>query len=468
MKVHSVDELGVTISQPVRDVFDDLVALRRELHSHPELSNQEHCTRQAVLDHLAASGVAATPLGKTGVAGIIQGRNPGRVLLLRADMDALPITEETGAPYCSQNPGVMHACGHDAHTAMLLTAARLLAARGIELGTVKLLFQPAEEVGNGAQQMIDAGILANPAVDASLTFHVWSQYGIGQVVARDGPAMASVDEFRITVTGRGVHAAIPEDGVDAILTACHIVTAAQSLVSRSTSPHAAAVVSFTSVAGGNAFNVIPDEVVILGTIRTFLPEVRSMLKSGLVRVCTAVASAMGAEAIVEFVEENDPVINDPAVAAIVRGVASEVVGSGRVVGPHPLMPGEDIGLIHRRVPGAIAFLGCGAADGSSFPPPPPAIRHRRTCASHRCGNRSPIRHTLPRVTGGALPALRSTVAEGLRRPWRSCHKAARSPGSAASRLASSPCLQQSDDLGRSARRLPRLSPGCRSARARVQ
>jgi amidohydrolase len=367
MKPHSLDDLGVAVSQEVRDAFDGLVALRRDLHAHPELSNQEHRTRQFVLDHLAVSGVAATPLGATGVAGIIQGRGPGRVLLLRADMDALPITEETGAPYCSQNPGVMHACGHDAHTAMLLTTARLLAARGIALGAVKLLFQPAEEMGNGAQQMIDAGILTDPVVDASLTFHVWSQYGIGQVVARGGPAMASVDEFRITVKGRGVHAAMPEEGVDPILAACHIVTAAQSLVSRNTSPHEAGVLSFTSLTGGNAFNVIPDRVVILGTIRTFLPEVRSVLKNGLVRVCTAVGGAMQAESVVEFVEENDPVANDPAMAAIVQSVAGEVVGTERVVTPHPLMPGEDIGLIHQRVPGVIAFLGCGEGDGSSFP-----------------------------------------------------------------------------------------------------
>jgi amidohydrolase len=250
---------------------------------------------------------------------------------------------------------------------MLLTTARLLAARGIESGAVKLLFQPAEEVGNGAQQMIDAGILVDPVVDASLTFHVWSQYGIGQVVALDGPAMASVDEFRLTVKGRGVHAAMPEDGIDPIVAACHIVTAAQSLVSRSTSPHNAAVLSFTSFSGGNAFNVIPDQVVILGTIRTFRAEARSILKSGLVRVATAIASSMTAEAIVEFVEENDPVVNDPAMAAIVRSVAGEVVGSDRIVAPHPLMPGEDIGLIHQRVPGVIAFLGCGAEDGSSFP-----------------------------------------------------------------------------------------------------
>jgi amidohydrolase len=367
MSSRSLDELEVSISAPVRDALSDLIALRRELHSHPELSTQEHRTRQFVLDHLAASGVAAMPLGKTGAAGIIRGRRPGKVLLLRADLDALPINEESGAPYCSQNPGVMHACGHDAHTAMLLTTARLLATQGIESGAVKLLFQPAEEVGNGAQQMIDAGILVEPAVDASLTFHVWSQYGVGQVVARDGPAMASVDEFRLTVTGRGVHAAMPEDGIDPILTACHIVTAAQSLVSRSTSPHAAAVLSFTSFNGGNAFNVIPDQVVILGTIRTFHAEARSTLKSGLVRVSASIAASMGAKAIVEFVEENDPVVNDPVIAELLRSVAGQVVRAERVVTPHPLMPGEDIGLIHQRVPGVIAFLGCGAEDGSSFP-----------------------------------------------------------------------------------------------------
>jgi len=367
MDPRSIDELGVDISVPVRGAFADLVALRRELHAHPELSTREHRTRQVVLEHLATCGVMASPIGGTGATGIIRGRRPGRVLLLRADLDGLPITEETGAPYCSQNPGVMHACGHDAHTAMLLTTARLLAARGIESGAVKLLFQPAEEMGNGAKLMIDAGILADPPVDASLTFHVWSQYPIGQIVARDGPAMASVDEFRITVKGRGVHAAVPEDGVDPIVVAAHIVTAAQTLVSRNTSPHDAAVVSFTSLAGGTAYNVIPDRVLILGTIRTFLPQVRSALKKGLDRVCSGVAQSMQAEAVLEFAEENEPVLNDPGVAGLVRSVAAGVVGSERVVTPHPLMPGEDIGLIHQQVPGAIAFLGCGGGEGTSFP-----------------------------------------------------------------------------------------------------
>jgi amidohydrolase len=367
MSPDDFDGLGLTVSPPVRATFDDLVALRRELHRHPELSNQEHRTQQFVLNHLASSGIAARPLGNTGVGAIIHGRRAGRVLLLRADLDALPITEETGAPYCSENPGVMHACGHDAHTAMLLMTAKLLATRGIESGAVKLLFQPAEEFGNGAQQMIDAGILKDPDVDGSLTLHVWSEYGIGQVVALDGPAMASLVQFRLIVTGKGVHAASPERGIDPILAACQVVSAAQSLVSRRTSPHDVAVLSFTSFNAGTTFNVIPDQAVLLGTIRAFRKEIRDAIKEGLVRVSAAVAESMGAAAAVEFVEENDPVVNDPAIAALVRTVAAEIVGPERIISPHPLMPGEDISLIHQRVPGVIAFLGCGAADGSSFP-----------------------------------------------------------------------------------------------------
>lgn len=367
MSPGNLDDLGVAVSPPVRAAFDDLVALRRELHRHPELSNQENRAQQFVLNHLASSGIAARPLGNTGVGAIIRGPRPGRVLLLRADLDALPITEETGTSYCSENPGVMHACGHDAHTAMLLTTAKLLANRGIESGAVKLLFQPAEEFGNGAQQMIDAGILADPTVDASFTLHVWSEYGIGHVVALDGPAMASLVEFRVVVQGKGVHAASPEKGIDPIFAACQIVTAAQSLVSRRTSPHDVAVLSFTSFSAGSTFNVIPDQAVLLGTIRAFREEIRDAIKEGLVRLCVAVAESMGAVATVEFVEENDPVVNDPAMAALARAVATEVVGPGHIISPHPLMPGEDISLIHKRVPGVIAFLGCGAADGSSFP-----------------------------------------------------------------------------------------------------
>ncbi len=358
--------LSVNISPQVLAVNGELVQLRRDLHRHPELSTREYQTQRTVLDHLAASGIEAHSIGDTGAYGIIRGRSTGKVLLLRADMDALPITEQNDVAYRSESPGVMHACGHDAHTSMLLIAGRLLAQQGLKAGIVKLLFQPAEEDGNGAKAMIDAGILENPEVNGSLAFHVWSGFEIGTVAALDGAAMASADSFRITVTGCGVHAAMPESGVDPILAAAHIVAALQSLVSRNTSPHARAVVSVASIHGGDSFNIIPEAVELKGTIRTFDPVVRDKIKAGLVRVAARVAEGLSARAEVEYVEGNDAVVNDPATAQLLRRIAGGVVGERGLITPDPLMPAEDIGLIQQRVPGVMAFLGCGSTDGGSY------------------------------------------------------------------------------------------------------
>ncbi len=363
-----MDSLQLQISPDVAANLDDLVEIRRDLHAHPELANQEERTGRVVRKFLEGCGIEARSLGGTGVVGLIEGVDPGPVLLLRADMDALPITEQGDLPYRSLNDGVMHACGHDAHVAMLLVTARLLARRGLKRGTVKLMFQPAEEGGGGAARMIEAGVLRDPAVDASLAFHVWSMLPIGEVAVSDGPAMASVDGFTLTVRGAGTHAAAPESGIDPVLIAAQIVTAAQSLITRRKSALDPAVLSFTAIRGGEAFNVIPEQVDLKGTIRAFSVAVRDRVRDELGELVRGIAGAMGGAAELTFFEELIPTVNDPVVAAAVRRVANEVVGDARVSSPPALMVGEDIGLVQDRVPGAIALLGCGnPAINATFP-----------------------------------------------------------------------------------------------------
>jgi amidohydrolase len=368
MSAMDLDGLSLDLSPDVLAAVDELVELRRDLHAHPELSNQEQRTQRVVRERLDESGIANRPLGGTGVVGLIEGTEPGPVLLLRADMDALPIAEETGLPCCSENDGVMHACGHDAHVAMLLTAARLLARRGLERGTVKLMFQPAEEGGGGAARMIEEGVLDDPAVGSSLAFHVWTMLPIGEVAVTDGPTMASVDGFTLTVHGAGTHAAVPEDGVDPVLITAQIVTAAQSLITRRKSALEPAVLSFTAIRGGAAFNVIPERVEIKGTIRTFAAAVQEQTRAELAELASGIAGSMGGRTELEFFESLAPTVNDPDVAAAIRRTARTVVGDERVGAPPPLMVGEDIGLVQARVPGALALLGCGNPEiGASFP-----------------------------------------------------------------------------------------------------
>jgi len=256
----------------------------------------------------------------------------------------------------------MHACGHDAHTAALLATAEILASRGLARGSVKLLFQPAEEGGGGAAAAIDDGALEDPAVDAALAFHVWSGLPVGTVAAPDGPVMASVDGFSMRIDGRGAHAATPEEGIDPVPIAAQIVTAAQTAITRRKAARDPAVLSFTAIRAGEAFNVIPSRVDVKGTIRAFAPEVRALVKAELVRIGRGVAEAMGARASFDFFEGLGPTVNDPAVAAAARAIAAEVVGAERIADHPPLMVGEDMGLLLARVPGAMVLLG--AADPS--------------------------------------------------------------------------------------------------------
>ncbi len=346
------------ISEDVREALDEVIEVRRLLHRHPGISFQEQYAQQLVLQRLAAWGIEAAPMAGTGVVALIPGAAPGKVLLLRGDMDALPMDEHATVPWKSEVPGVMHACGHDAHTAMMLLAAKVIHNRGVARGAVKLMFQPAEEGGGGAEAMLAAGILSNPEVDAAVGFHVWTGFDIGTAVVHRGPATASVDGFRIVVTGKGTHAATPEAGIDPVLVAAQIITTAQSLLTRRKRAMDPAVLSFTSVKAGSAFNIIPESAEIMGTFRTFDTSVRSRLRENLLSVCRHTAAMFGAEVEYETFAETVPMCANPQVADLVRKSVSSVLGDQGILDTDPLMVGEDFGEVTARVPGAFVMLGC--------------------------------------------------------------------------------------------------------------
>ncbi len=343
-----------SLSSDVQALGPELVALRRELHAHPELAFAEHRTAARVAAFLAGSGLEVrTAVGGTGVLATARG-GPGKSVLLRVDLDALPIAEQSRASYASQNPGVMHACGHDGHTAMGAAAARVLAGRDLP-GSVRVLFQPAEEGEGGAQAVIQDDVLEG--VDVVLGVHLWNELPVGTLGVKAGPLMAAVDRLRLIIRGRGGHGAIPDRAADPIVAAAHVVTALQTIVSREVSPLDSAVVTIGAIRGGEAFNVIPDEATLLGTIRTFDAELRRSMPARIARIAGGIAGALGCRAEVEVKAGNPAVINDARAAEVARRAARRVVGEERVVVPTPTMGGEDMALYFERVPGCFVFVG---------------------------------------------------------------------------------------------------------------
>jgi len=342
-----------------------LVRDRRDLHQHPELGFKETRTGTLVHERLRGLGYEVrTGVGRTGVVGL---KGSGtRCVLLRADMDALPIEEANDVPYRSRHPGAMHACGHDGHVAIGLEVARRLAA--VELpGAVKFAFQPAEELSGGATAMIGDGILAAPAVSAAFGIHVWNELPVGTIGIMAGAMMASVDEFDITITGTGGHAAIPHRAIDPVLVAAHVITALQSLVSRRRDPFEEGVVSVTQVSAGHAFNVIPATAMLRGTVRTFGGKFYDDAPRLVEETARGIARALGADAGVAFRRLTGPLVNDPAMAELMKSVGEEIVGTNRVKEDIRTMGGEDMSYFLKQVPGCFAFVGSAKADGSSFP-----------------------------------------------------------------------------------------------------
>lgn len=337
----------------VLEARPELIALRRELHQHPELAHEERWTASRLASFLEGSGLdLRRDVGGTGLLATV-GSGP-RTVLLRVDLDALPVQEESEAPYASRVPGIMHACGHDGHAAMGAVAARLLARRRLP-GRVRVLFQPAEEAEGGAEACVRDGVL--DGVDVVLGVHLWNELPVGTLGVKAGPLMAATDRLQIVVHGRGGHGAQPQRAADPVVAAAHLVTALQSIVSREVPPLQAAVVTIGSVHGGEAFNVIPDQVTLLGTIRTFDAELRRSMPERVTRLAGGVAGALRCRAEVEVRPGNPAVVNDPAAAGLARRAALRVVGEAGVVSPEPSLGGEDMAVYFQQRPGCFVFVG---------------------------------------------------------------------------------------------------------------
>jgi amidohydrolase len=338
---------------------EEMIATRRDLHAHPELAFEEQRTSALVAAKLRGLGLEPrTGVGRTGVLATVRGARAGKTVLLRADMDALPIQEENAVPYRSQTPGKMHACGHDCHTSILLGIARRLARERDDLaGTVQLCFQPAEESGGGAESMIRDGVLEAPKPDAAFGLHMWQDLDLGQIGITAGPMMAAVDEFTVTVSGKGAHAAMPHLGVDPVVCLAHVVAALQTITSRNVSPLEAVVVSVTQLKAGSAFNIIPETAWMNGTVRVFDETVWAGLPDRFERIVRGVCEAFGCRAAVEYKRCTRPTVNDAAMAAIARKAAADVVGEANVVEGVRTMGGEDFSEFLARVPGCFIAVG---------------------------------------------------------------------------------------------------------------
>ena len=348
----------------IAEFHDDVVAWRRDFHVHPELLYDLPRTSARVAELLGSFGVdeVTTGIGRSGVVGIIRGRNPGsRTIGLRADMDALPILERTGKPHASTTPGKMHACGHDGHTAMLLGAARYLAETRNFEGTVALIFQPAEEGGAGARAMLEDGMLERFGIDEVYGMHNMPGLAPGSFAIREGAIMASSDKFTITIEGVGGHAARPHLSTDPVIIAAHMVTALQTIVSRNRNPLLPAVLSITAIHAGQTFNVTPREVTMLGTIRALDESVRSFMQERLCEMVPLLATSFGGTATVDYEIGYPVVVNHREGTDLAARVAREIAGE-RAVDAHtpPSMGGEDFAFMLNQRPGAFIFLGNGS------------------------------------------------------------------------------------------------------------
>lgn len=371
--------------QRAQELSETLIALRRDIHSHPELGFQEHRTAQLVAQRLAELDIPArTGVGKTGVVAELGHADAGACIALRADMDALPIQEENDVPYASQVPGVMHACGHDAHVACLLGAAQLLAeeaAAGRLPGRVRLLFQPSEEGVDdeglsGGMRMANEGAMEGASAAAAL--HVWADDPVGAMTVREGPTTAYPDKFEIVIKGKGAHGAYPHRAFDPIVIAAQVINALQMVVSRRTEPTRAKVLTIGSIHGGTKDNIIPEQVTMTGTIRTFEPETRAAMLAELERAC-GVARALGADFQLKLTPMYIPVVNDPKMTALVRQVGIDLLGPGSVLEATLEMGGEDFSYFLQKAPGCFFFL------GAATPGQPKRLHHHpRFDIDERC------------------------------------------------------------------------------------
>lgn len=355
------------IKKIVKHYSQDIISWRRYFHTHPEPSHQEFNTQTTIIAALKAMGLEPKPAGGTGVSVDITGQAAGRMVAVRADIDALRLQDECGQEYQSVNAGVCHACGHDGHTAMLLGVARVLADTRAFSGTIRLLFQPSEEAfPSGALQLIAEGALAG--VDAIIGAHLWQSLRVGTMGIAYGCMMASPDEFVITVHGRGGHGSMPHETVDALLTGAQIVTALNTIVSRNIDPIKAAVVSVCMFQAGHVYNVLPDTAVIKGTVRSFEQGVREHVFARMEAIVSGICQAAGASYTLDKVLGYAPVINRPDVVQYGADVGRQVLGAEQVLEIAPVMGGEDFSCYLQNIPGAFFFIGSGNPDkGITYP-----------------------------------------------------------------------------------------------------
>jgi len=350
------------------DDLQALRALRRDIHAHPELGYQEQRTSDLIAATLSGWGIPVhRGMGKTGVVGILEGASSARAVGLRADMDALPITERNTFAHASVNQGSMHACGHDGHTTMLLGAARLLAERRRDLpGTVYLIFQPAEEGGGGARAMLEDGLFERFPMEAIFGVHNWPGLEVGQFAVNAGPSFASSNDFTISVRGKGAHAAMPHNAIDPIPVACQLVQAFQSVVSRNLRPIDAGVISVTMIHAGEATNVIPEKCELRGTVRTFSIEVLELIERRMREISESIGRAFGTTCELTFRRNYPPTVNPAPEAQFVRRVLGDLVGPENVKEFEPTMGAEDFSFFLLRKPGCYFLIGNG--EGAHRPP----------------------------------------------------------------------------------------------------
>ncbi|GIL14221.1 MAG: amidohydrolase [Chloroflexi bacterium] len=343
---------------------DELIARRRDFHRHPELAFEETRTAGIVAQELAKLGLEVqTGVGKTGVIGLLEGELDGPTVLVRADMDALPIQEENTFEHASAQPGVMHACGHDGHTTIALGVAKLLSQhRDRMAGRVKFVFQPAEEIVGGAKAMIADGALRDPRPDVSVGLHLWNGMPFGRLGVADGPVMAGSSTFTLRITGKGGHAASPHQAVDPVVCAAQIIIAFQTIVSRNANPLDSAVISVTQLDAGTAFNIIPQGVEMRGTIRAFRLEVRDLIERRMGEISRGIGEAMGCATDLIIEHHVLPVVNHPEVSARLRAVFGRMLGADALELDERTMGAEDVGLFMTDIPGMYFFLGAAVPD----------------------------------------------------------------------------------------------------------
>lgn len=353
--------MSIKILPEVNAIKDEIIAHRRDFHEHPELGFKEHRTAKVIAEKLKSYGLdVKTGVGKTGVVGDLYGKKDGTTIALRADMDALPVQETSDISFKSQNDGVMHACGHDGHMAMLLGAAKILSQSKDRLrGNIRFIFQPAEEGQGGARYMIKDGCLEN--VDEIYGMHLWNFQPHGKIGVKSGPVMAAADIFDITVKGIGGHGAVPQGTVDAIVTASNLIMSLQTIISRNTDPLESTVLTVGEISGGHGFNVIADKVKLRGTTRAMTEENRQMIKTRMQEIIDGVAKASGAKIELDYQDGYPPTINNKNATQAIEKVAHKIVGNG-CVEPCLTMGAEDFSYYLQKIPGCFFFIGSAPFD----------------------------------------------------------------------------------------------------------